>query len=681
MNYDSPNTQTPGDQPSAATEPRLFALIESDNLAERLDEDTLVKIGKDAKLGFDADNDSRKEWMKATADWLDLAKQVREEKMYPWKGASNVKYPLISTAALQFSARAYPSLVPGDGQVVKTRVIGKDPDGTKALKADRVGKYMSWQFSYDMPRWEEDMDRMLMMLPVCGMLFKKTYYSPSQEKVLSELVYPENFVVDYWAQDLESAERYSEVLFLHERVVEEKKKTGEYLDIELGKPVVPNEPPKDQGNVVESLLPYKIIQQATWLDLDDDGTKEPYTVTFHYETSKVLKITARFTPNDITVDEKGKILRVSAFCHYTKFPFIPNPDGGFYDLGFGHLLGPLNESVNTLINQLIDAGTLNNLQAGFIGKGLRLRMGDTPLRPGEWRAVNAVGDDIRKQMLLIPSKEPSNVLFQLLGNLVTSGKELASVAEIFVGKMPGQNTPATTTMASIEQGMKVFTAVYKRIYRALEKEFKKVYYLNSQYLDEKTYVTVLDEPIDPSDFDKTSYDVCPAADPAAASQQEKLMKAQALLELLPLGTIDPMEVTKRVLQAQDQPNWETLIPGMTQTGKPQMQQRPDPKMIEMQQKMQFEQQKHQLNIASKQKEMELNQRSKEAELASKQQERQMDLQSKVLDAQLSAQLARQKQEIFMADARGKLAVKDAQHQQALRQAKENPKSKQQSKNG
>ena len=666
---------------SAAIEPKLFALIESDNLAERLDDDLLVKIGKDAKLGFDADHDSRKEWMDATQDWLDLAKQLREEKMYPWKGASNVKYPLISTAALQFSARAYPSLVPGDGQIVKTRVIGKDRDGNKALKADRVAKYMSWQLSYDMPRWEEDMDRLLMMLPVCGMIFKKTYYSPSQEKVLSELVYPENFIVDYWAQDLESAERYSEVLFLHERVVEEKKKSGEYLDIDFGKPVVPNEPPKTQGNVVESLLPYKMIQQATWLDLDDDGIKEPYTVTFHYETSKVVKITARFTPKDIKTDDKGKIIRVSAFCHYTKFPFIPNPDGGFYDLGFGHLLGPLNESVNTLINQLIDAGTLSNLQAGFIGKGLRLRMGDTPLRPGEWRAVNAVGDDIRKQMVLIPSKDPSNVLFQLLGSLITSGKELASVAEIFVGKMPGQNTPATTTMASIEQGMKVFTAVYKRIYRALEKEFKKVYYLNSQYIDEKTYVNVLDDPIDPTDFDKNSYDVCPAADPAAASQQEKLMKAQALMELLPLGTIDPMEVTMRVLQAQDQPNWEKLIPGMAQTGQPQQQQRPDPKMMEMQQKMQFEQQKHQLNIASKQKDMEMGQRSKQAELAMKQQEMQMDMQGKVLDAQLAAQVARQKQEIFMADARGKMAVKDAQHQQAIRQTREMQKSKTESKPG
>lgn len=672
MNYSNQDYNSTADLLSQDI--KLLSKIEADNLAENLDEDTLTKIGMEAKQGFDADNASRKDWLDATANWLDLAKQVKEKKNFPWPDASNVKYPLIATAAMQFSARAYPSLVPGDGNLVKSRVIGTDLDGKKTEKADRIAKYMSWQMLYDMPTWVDDMDRLLIMLPVCGMLFKKTYYNKELEKIVSELVYPENFVVDYWATSLESAERYSEILYLPERKVKEKQKYGEYLDVDLGSPPMPDIPPKDNQQISDSLLPYKIIQQGTWLDLDEDDIKEPYTVIFHYESGKVLRIVPRFTPKDIKVDNKGNIICIKSICHYTKFPFIPNPDGSFYDLGFGHLLGPLNESVNTLINQLIDAGTLNNLQAGFVGKGLRLKMGDTPLRPGEWRAVNAVGDDLRKQLVPIPSKEPSSVLFQLLGSLITSGKELASVAEIFVGKMPGQNTPATTTMASIEQGMKVFTAIYKRIYRALEKEFKKIFYLNSEYLDSKSYATVLDQPVDPEDFDKSTYDVCPAADPNASSQQEKLLKAQALLELLPMGTIDPVEVTIRILQAQDQPNWEKLIPGMAQTGQPQIPPKQDPKMMEMQQKMQAEQQKHMLNLASKQREMEMNQRSKETELAMKQQERQLDLQSKVLDARLNADIARQKQEIFMRDANAKMAVQDMKHRQAIQQQKETSKS-------
>lgn len=660
----------------------LAASVEKTNIAENLDEDDLTKIGQDCKRGYDADEESRKEWLNDVKDWIDLAKQLRDEKTYPWPGASNVKYPLISTAAMQFSARAYPSLVPNDGGLVKTRIIGKDPDGQKQLRGDRISKYMSWQLQYQMPRWEEDMDRMLIMLPCMGMMFKKTFYSRSDDSPISELITAENFVVDYWADTLEDAERYSEIIYMSARKLKEKQKKGEYLDIDLGTPPQPQDTQNKPVQGIDPVTPYKLIQQATWLDLDDDGVKEPYTVVFHYESGKVLKITARFLPDDIQTDEKGKVTGIKAQCYYTKFGFIPNPDGSFYDLGFGHLLGPLNESVNTLINQIIDAGTLFNLQSGFVGKGLRLKMGDTPLKPGEWRAVNAVGDDLRKQLIPLPAKEPSNVLLQLLGTLITSGKELASVAEIFVGKMPGQNTPATTTMASIEQGMKVFTAIYKRIYRSLDKEFKKLFYINSKFLDQKTYATVLDEPIDPSDFDPELYDICPAADPQAASQQEKLMKAQALVDLLQLGTIDPMQVTIRILQAQEQPNWEQLIPGMAETGQPQQQQKPDPKMIEMQQKMQLEQQKASLKQQELARKMQMNQRDAEFKLQMKAQEHQIDMQSKMEQAQVDSEIARSKQQIFMADSMNKLQVNQAMGQQKVEQAKEQAKlQKSQDKSG
>lgn len=681
MSLDDQEQDSTDEVQSAATD-KLAKKVELTNIAEKLDEDLLVKIGQDCRRGFLIDEDSRKEWLDNTQEWLDLAKQLRDRKTFPWDGASNVKYPLISTAAMQFAARAYPSLVPGDGNVVKSRVIGKDPTGEKAKKGDRISKYMSWQLLYEMERWEEDMDKMLIMLPVWGMMFKKTYYDKSLDKPCSELVYPEQFVVDYMTTDLESAERYSEIIFQPARLVKEKQRLGEYLDVELGPPPIPDGLEIDSVDAGDDVLPYTLIQQATWLDLDKDGVKEPYTVLFHKESGKVLKVTARFMPDDITLDDKGQIAAIKGHCYYTKFGFIPNPDGSFYDLGFGHLLGPLNESVNTLINQLVDAGTLANLQAGFVGKGLRLKMGDQPLRPGEWRAVNAIGDDIRKQMIPLPSKEPSAVLFQLLGMLVTSGKELASVAEIFVGKMPGQNTPATTTMASIEQGMKVFTAIYKRIYKSLDKEFKKLFYLNSEFLDEKTYANVLDDQeINPEDFDEDTYDVCPAADPNASSQQEKLAKAQALVDLLPLGTIDPMEVTIRILQAMDQPNWEKLIPGMAESGQPQPQEKPDPKMIEMQMKMQSEAAKSQMKQQEMQQKMAMNQRDGEFKLAMKAQEHQLNMQSKMEQAKADAAIAQNKQQIFMAEGQTKLAVNQAIGEQKVQQAKERASSRPQSKSG
>lgn len=678
------------DPQSADIEERNYVLelIEQTNIAEKLDEDKLRKIGSDCKAAFDEDIDSRKEWERNLEDWLKLAAQVRDEKSYPWPNASNVKYPLISTAAMQFSARAFPALVPGDGKIVKSRIFGKDPTAEKASKADRVSTYMNFQLTYDMPYWVDEMDKLLMSVSVFGLMFKKTFYNTLDKKVESKLIYPENFVVDYWTRSLEEAERISEIVYLPPREVESKKKRGIFLDKDYlkavpteNKPVFFNSTTNQVPPSVEETAPLLFIEQHCYLDLDDDGIVEPYVVTFHHKSGCIARITARFTDNDVIM-ENGDIVAVRPIQYYTKYGFIPNPDGSFYDLGFGCLLGPLNEAVNTLVNQLIDAGTINNLQSGFIGKGLRMKMGDANFKPGEWKVVNSVGDDIRKQLVPLPSKEPSPVLFQLLGMLVTSGKELASVAEIFTGKLPGQNTPATTTQETIEQGMKVFTAIYKRIYGALEKEFKKIYRLNKIYTNQKKYVAVLDDQIGPDDFNDESYDICPAADPTASTATEKLQKAMALVPLLQLGTIDPMQVTMRILEAQEQPNWEQLIPGMAETGQPQPQQPPpDPKVIAMQEKAKIDQQKAQMDMMAKQKEMEMNQRSKEAELAMKAQENQIDLQNKVVQSRMDMQLAQQKQMVARQDAQNKMVLKDAQHKQALRQESEKSAQRQNSKNG
>ncbi len=345
------------------------------------------------------------------------------------------------------------------------------------------------------------------------------------------------------------------------------------------------------------------------------------------------------------------------------------------------LLGPLNESVNTLINQLVDSGTLNNMQSGFIGKGLRMKMGDSRMTPGEWRPVNATADDLRKQIVPLPAKEPSNVLFQLMGSLITSGKELASVAEIFTGKMPGQNTPATTTMATVEQGMKVFTAVYKRIFRSLEQEFKRIFQLNGIYIDPQTYTAVLDEPIGPEDFRNDGYDICPGADPNSMTQSEKLMKAQGLLEMMSMapGILDPVKVIMRVLDAQEQPSWQDLLTdAVKQTGQ-MPPPPPDPKQMEMQMKMQMEQQKAQVKLQETQAKMELESRSAEQQMAMKAEEHALDMQIEAQKAQLTAAAEQHKQRIFMSQAAAqgqqKLVQSEQAHQQKLQQAKEQTKSK------
>ena len=661
------------DPQSAGTS--LRAMVEAKNIADTLNEEKLKDIGSECAKGFEYDLTTRKEWENNLKEWTKLALQVREEKSWPWPKAANVKYPLLSTAAMQFNARAYPSLIPSNGDVVKVNVVGKDRDGMKLERAKRIGMFMSYQVLYEMQCWEEDMDKLLMMLPIIGTVFKKTYYNPVIKQNVSELVLPENLVVNYWAKSLESAERVSEVIPLSKRLVKEKMMGKTYLDVDLGDPI-PDPEKLGQAVQQDEATPYQIIEQHTYLDLDDDGYAEPYVVTFERTSAQVLRIVARYDEDTIYTNEDGDLVRIEPIQYYTKFGFIPNPDGGFYDVGFGLLLGPLNESVNTLINQLIDAGTLSNLQGGFLGKGLKLKMGESRWQPGEWKPVNSTADDLRKQIVPLPAKEPSNVLFQLMGSLITSGKELASVAEIFVGKMPGQNTPATTTMATIEQGMKVFTAVYKRVYRSLRSEFKKIYDLNRVYLDPNKYSAVIDDQIGPNDFDKESYDVCPAADPSTPTGTEKLMKAQGLLELLPTGILDPVEVIRRVLEAQEQPNYEKLFSQeVQQTG--QVQPPPDPKIQELQMKGQFEQQKLAMQAEGQQQKAYLEQQTAQTKLAMAAQTHAIEMQHKQLELAANAEEMRHKNNARMAQTHAQgiqavqtIANKQTMHEQAMQHAKE-----------
>lgn len=674
MNYTSMNqTADQVETPSQAIS------MSNLNLAKGMDEDKLRTIGKECKEGFDVDLMSRSDWENDLDAWTKLAMQVREQKNYPWPNASNVKYPLLSTAAMQFNARAYPSLIPSDGKVVKGKVIGKDPSGMKLDKAERIATYMSYQVMNDLEGWDEEMDKMLMILPIIGTTFKKTYWDGSTKSIKSKLILPKNLVVNNWATCLEEAERVSETLEMSQRIMEERKRQEIFLDIDLGEPVAQH---KEQSiSAIDETTPYQLVEQHTYLDLDEDGYREPYIVTFERNKGIVLRIVARYEAKNIE-EKDDEIIKITPTQYYTKFSFVPNPDGSFYDVGFGILLGPINESLNTIVNQLVDAGTLNNLQSGFIGKGLRLRAGENRLKPGEWIPVPSTGDDLRKQIVPLPYKEPSNVLFQLMQALITSGKELASVAEIFVGKMPGQNTPATTTMASIEQGMKVFTAVYKRIYRSLDKEFKKIYMLNGIYLNPETYAGVLDTPVGPDDFDKTNYDVCPGADPTAVSQTEKLLKAQGLMELMAQapGAFNPIEVISRVLQAQEQPNWEQVFSQEVQQSG-QIPQAPDPKMMEMQMKQQFEQQKVAMKADYDQFKMELEGRQAEQKMQMESQMHNMEMQNKAQMAQLDATTELHKQRIFMAAEQNKAqagAVKNQQdivhkeqsHQQKMKQTKE-----------
>jgi chaperonin GroES len=468
---------------------------------------------------------------------------------------------------------------------------------------------------------------------------------------------------------MNDAERVTEVLFLTKRRITERKNQGVYLDVDLGDPTSNGDDPTTSVNkafqldvIDDDTTPYTILEQHTYLDLDEDGYAEPYIVTVDLNTHKVLRIVPRFTQDDVIVNANNKVVSIEAIQYYTKYSFIPNPDGGFYDIGFGRLLGPINNSANTIINQLVDAGSLSNLQAGFIGKGLRIKMGESRFQPGEWKAVNAVGDDLKKQIFPLPVREPSQVLFNLLDLLLKSGKELASVAEIFVGKMPGQNTPATTTMATIEQGMKVFTAVYKRVYRSLTSEFRKIYRLNRQYMNPDEVVSVLDVPAQQADYQGPEDDIIPGADPTAVSSQEKQAKVQALMQILQLGTLDPMAVTQLYLEAHEIPESQKYL---KQPSPPP----PDPKMEAIKAKAQLDQQKAQMDMQVAEHKLQIEQSSKEQEIQMKAAQVQQELKAKQMEAILKGHLSQaeagQKMQLNAAQGNMKLMQQHQSHQQQM----------------
>ena len=702
--------QQPPQQPPVGPEPpededRLdnlldYALSEL-NIAKKLknkkskDSGNLLldDIGNKVVDGYMLDEESRKGWMDRNEEWLKLSMLVRESKSYPWPRASNVKYPLLATAAMQFSARAYPALVPSDGKVVKARVLPYDPQGMFAQKAEFIAKHMSYQVMENIPNWEEDMDKLLMSIAISGICFKKTYHNSVLGVHHSHLVYPENFCVNYWAKNLEKAYRKTEILkYSKNEYVEKVNNDEEYLEHEFPDPVVES---KDAEKVatgvsappVDESTPLVFLAQHTFYDLDGDGYEEPYIITVHKDTKKVVRIIARWDSDGIKKTDSGKLIRIVPVEYFTAFPFIPNPDGSIYALGFGLLLGPMNESVNSIINQLIDSGTLNNLQSGFIGKGLRIKMGVTTLQPGEWKVVNASSEDLAKGIFPLPTKEPSGVLFNLLNMLITSGNQLASIAEIFVGKMPGQNTPATTTQETVKQGMAVFTAIYKRVYRSLMAEFKKIHRLNRivpGIVEEDSKKLKMDLLSDDYDDDNL---IIPGGDPTGDSETTKMTKIQQVGGLLQLGTIDPMAYTKWSLKAMEVPDYESLLPPPPQGPPP-----PSPEEVMMQKEMEMKQKESDVKIKEKEADIAHKERLSEikaSELNAKTEATRtgqaMDLQgqrakitqdmvSKATEQRFKERMSLTESAKAQADAELTLRHKEQLHQQKMRQDRSKPQN-------
>lgn len=557
------------------TELNLDDIVELPNIVEVLDQDAINTISYHVWKGFEADKESRSAWEKRTEESMKLALQVAEAKSFPWPGASNVKFPLITIAALQFHARSYPVLINGETPVY-CRVIGTDPTGEKEARANRISKHMSYQILEQDVNWEAEMDRVLISQPIVGCAFKKSYFDPILKHNVSENILAKDFVVNYWTKHLDTSPRITHVQYFSKNDIYERVARGLFVDMKVDTPAaVPQSnltlaQDKAQGmtapDSIDESTPFEILEQHTYIDFDGDGYAEPYIVWMRRDTKQVLRIVARYFTTSIETDAAGKILRITPETYFTKFPFIPSPDGGFYDLGFGSLLGPLNQSIDTILNQLIDCGTMANTAGGFLSRGIKLRGGNYNFAPLEWKHVDTTGDDLRKGIVPLPVREPSQVLYTLLNLLINYGERIGGSVDILSGQNPGQNTAAETTRTMAEQGMKIFSGIFKRTYRSLKDEFRKLYRLNQLYLN-----GIVDYSsdtganfIDADDYAGPITDVRPAADPNIVSDTQRIQQATALLQL---ATTTPgmnmYEVQKNYLKAMKVANIDSVLPDPT----------------------------------------------------------------------------------------------------------------------
>jgi chaperonin GroES len=554
--------------------------IKAPNLCDKFDEQDLQAIAAWVFEGYSADKQSRHNWEKRTESAMDLAMQLQKVKSFPWANCSNIKFPLVTIGAMQFHAKSYPAIIQGT-DVVKMRVTGEDPDGIAHQRALRIGEHMSYQVLEEDQPWEEQHDRLLLILAIIGSVFIKTFYSPKLRHNVSELVLAKDLVLDYWAKSVDDCARKTHRIPLSRNSIRERVLSGVYKDVledhwyqEPARPQATTQEIRadhrtgSQPNFQpDEITPFSGLEMHCLLDLDGDGYAEPYIIVLEETSKTVLRIVSRVArPEDIervpSGPYKDEIISIRAEEYFTKYSFIPSPDGGIYDVGFGILLGPLNESVDSLINQLVDAGTISNTAGGFIGRGAKIRGGVYNFSPFEWNRVDSTGEDLKKSIFPLPVREPSNVLFQLLGLLINYTNRISGATDAITGENPGQNTPAQTQQSMIEMGMKIYNAIFKRIWRSMKEEFRKLYILNGLNLPAYVDFGSGDNKVSREDYLGDPNRVVPVADPNVTSDGQRLQRA-VLLKQTAMTTpgYDWEVVERRFLKAAQIDDIDAVYPG------------------------------------------------------------------------------------------------------------------------
>ena len=538
------------------------------NLAEFMEDDELEMLSNELRSEYESDKTSREEWEMGYTKGLDLLGFKYEERSRPFDGASGVYHPLLSESVVQFQAQAYKEMLPAGGPV-RTQLVGIRTPQSEA-QADRVKEFMNYYITDVMEEYDPEMDQMLFHLPLAGSAFKKVYYDGALNRAVSKFVAAEDLVVPYMTSDLESAERVTHLVKMTENEIRKQQVSGFYRDVKIN-PYDEESDVQEKYNELEgtkkeeSYQDYTLLEMHVLLDLDNfgdvnekgekTGIKIPYIVTIDEGSGKILSIYRNFGRGD-PLKKKTQY-----FVHYKFLPGL-----GFYGFGLIHMLGGLTRTATASLRQLLDAGTLSNLPAGFKSRGFRIRDDDQPIQPGEFRDVDAPNGILRDSLLPLPYKEPSGTLFQLLGFCVDAGRRFAAIADM---KMPegGSEMPVGTTMALLERGTKVMSAIHKRLHNAQRAEFKLLSKIFASYLPPNyPYMTPNgDNFVKQLDFDGR-VDVLPVSDPNIFSVSQRVTMAQMQLQLAQSKPEmhNLYEAYRRMYEALGVQQIETILPPPSQ---------------------------------------------------------------------------------------------------------------------
>ena len=524
------------DEIQAPTQPQMSF---DANLVDFIDLNTLEKISNDLLDAIDSDKQSRSEWEKTYTDGLKyLGMKFDDTRSQPFEGSSGVVHPILAEAVTQFQAQAYKEMLPAKGPV-KTEIVGARTIETES-QAERVQEFMNYYIMNEMDEYDPELDQMLFYLPLAGSCFKKIYFDFVLNRAVAKFVAPEDLIVPYEAADISSAERITHSISMSANEIKKQQVSGFYANVDIGSGSYSEDLDEIEQAIdeIQGISPsYKenrnrtVYEVHTVLDIEGfedldaqgmpTGLKLPYIVTIEEDSQKILSIRRNYKENDVL---KSKI------NYFVQYKFLPGL--GFYGLGLSHMIGGLSKASTSILRQLIDAGTLANLPAGFKARGMRIRDEDDPLQPGEFRDIDTTGGSLRENLIPLPIKEPSNVLMQLLGILVDSGKRFAAIADMNVGDM-NQAMPVGTTVALLERGTKVMSAIHKRLHYAQRIEFGLLAKVFSEYLPPvyNYQVGSGSQEVKQMDFDDR-VDIIPVSDPNIFSQSQRVTLAQELLQMV-----------------------------------------------------------------------------------------------------------------------------------------------------